>query len=69
MAFRDNSFANPTGLVRYVGEQRSFAKVRPDMRVVFLRESEDVGQRLKVTNRIVRELVGIAGGSSASALA
>ena len=29
VSFRDNSFANPTGLVRYIAEQASFAKVRP----------------------------------------
>ena len=28
VAFRDNAFANPQGLVRYVAEQGTFAKVR-----------------------------------------
>jgi transcription-repair coupling factor (superfamily II helicase) len=35
--FRDKSFANPQGLAAMVVEQGSFAKVRPDMSVVFIR--------------------------------
>ena len=33
IAFRDNSFANPQGLVRFVAQQGSDAKVRPDMKM------------------------------------
>ena len=66
VAFRDNSFANPAGLVKYVGEQGSFAKVRPDMKVVFLREADEIGRRLKTTRRIVKELVDVADGKSVS---
>jgi transcription-repair coupling factor (superfamily II helicase) len=68
VSFRGNSFANPAGLVTYVGEQGSFAKVRPDMKVVFLREAEDIGRRLKTTNRIVKELLAVAEGKAVSAL-
>src|SRR5690348_14267713 len=35
VAFRDNTFANPDGLVAYIREQGSEARVRPDMKVVF----------------------------------
>ena len=38
VSFRDNHFADPAGLVRYVSEQGAAAKVRPDMRIVFIRE-------------------------------
>jgi transcription-repair coupling factor (superfamily II helicase) len=68
VSFRDNSFANPAGLVKYVGEQGSFAKVRPDMKVVFLREADDIARRLKTTNRIVKELVAVSEGKTVSAL-
>ena len=44
VSFRDNAFANPDGLVAYVAEQGSFAKVRPDMRIVFIRDVEDAGR-------------------------
>ena len=60
VAFRDNAFANPQGLVAYVAEQASFAKVRPDMRIVFVRDVEDVDERLKVTTGILRNLVRLA---------
>ncbi|RTL84622.1 MAG: transcription-repair coupling factor [Hyphomicrobiales bacterium] len=60
VSFRDNHFADPAGLVRYVAEQGTQAKVRPDMRIVFIREFETMKQRLAGTRRILRALVGIA---------
>ena len=62
VAFRDNAFANPAGLVRYVQEKGPGAKVRPDMRVVFVGEFDDVGRRLTQTRRLLGELVAIAEG-------
>ncbi len=60
LAFRDNSFANPQGLVRYVAEQRPQAKVRPDMRVVFIRDFEKPAERLEGTRTILRAIAAIA---------
>ncbi len=60
VSFRDNAFANPAGLVSYVAEQGSFAKVRPDMKIVFVRDVENLDERLKATNAILRNLVRIA---------
>jgi transcription-repair coupling factor (superfamily II helicase) len=60
VSFRDNSFANPTGLVSYVAEQASFAKVRPDMKIVFIREVEEPNERIKASTTILRDLVRIA---------
>ena len=60
VSFRDNSFANPTGLVSYVTEQASFAKVRPDMKIVFVRDVRTPDERLKTARVILRELVQIA---------
>jgi transcription-repair coupling factor (superfamily II helicase) len=60
VSFRDNSFANPAGLVAYVAEQASFAKIRPDMKIVFIRDVEDLDERLKATTAILRNLVRIA---------
>jgi transcription-repair coupling factor (superfamily II helicase) len=60
VAFRDNAFANPQGLVRYVAEQGSFAKVRPDMRIVFAREFETLDARLDGTRKILRALASLA---------
>jgi transcription-repair coupling factor (superfamily II helicase) len=58
--FRDKAFANPQGLVAYVAEQASFAKVRPDMSIVFIRELDTIPERLKVTTTILRSLSTIA---------
>jgi transcription-repair coupling factor (superfamily II helicase) len=61
LAFRDNSFANPTGLVRWVSAQGSLAKVRPDMRIVAIREFDELPDRLAGTLEIMREVAKIAG--------
>ncbi|MDB5594737.1 MAG: mfd [Hyphomicrobiales bacterium] len=60
VTFRDNSFANPQGLVRFITEQGSEAKVRPDMRIVFMRDFETPAERLEGTRQIMRTLVAIA---------
>jgi transcription-repair coupling factor (superfamily II helicase) len=60
IGFRDNAFANPQGLVRYVTEQKSDAKVRPDMKIVFIRDFENAKARLEGTITILRTLVAIA---------
>ena len=59
LTFRDNSFANPQALVRYVAEQGSQAKVRPDMRVVFIRDFENPAERLDGTRTILRTLAAM----------
>jgi transcription-repair coupling factor (superfamily II helicase) len=61
LAFRDNSFANPAGLVRWVTSQGSLAKVRPDMRVVLIRDFDELPERLAGTLAIMREIAKIAG--------
>ncbi|MGL5114807.1 MAG: transcription-repair coupling factor [Beijerinckiaceae bacterium] len=60
VAFRDNAFANPNGLVRYVSERGTFAKVRPDMRVVFIGDYEKPAKRLRETRRLMADLARIA---------
>jgi transcription-repair coupling factor (superfamily II helicase) len=65
VAFRDNSFANPQGLVRYIGEQGSRAKLRPDMKIVFIRDFEKKATRLEETRKILRTLVAIAAKKAA----
>jgi transcription-repair coupling factor (superfamily II helicase) len=60
VGFRDDSFANPEGLMTYVIKQGSLARVRPDMRIVFIDEFDTAKQRLDGTARILRDLVRIA---------
>jgi transcription-repair coupling factor (superfamily II helicase) len=60
ISFRDNSFANPDGLIAYIREQGASARVRPDMKVVFFDDWERPDDRLKGAAAILRRLVGIA---------
>ncbi|MFN3855635.1 MAG: transcription-repair coupling factor [Phreatobacter sp.] len=60
IAFRDQKFANPAGLVAYLGEQGSLAKVRPDQKIVFIRNWPKADDRLKGAAVILRNLVKIA---------
>jgi transcription-repair coupling factor (superfamily II helicase) len=66
LQFRDNTFANPEGLLRYITSQAPIAKVRPDMKVVFLDDWPKPVQRLLGTTKILRNLVKIAEGKKAA---
>ncbi len=65
IAFRGNCFANPQGLVRYIAEQGPFAKVRPDMKIVLMRDFEKKSARLGETRDILRTLAAIAAKKAA----
>ncbi len=60
LAFRDNIFANPEGLIAYIAKHPEGARVRPDMKVVFFDEWETPPARLKGATGILRALVAIA---------
>jgi transcription-repair coupling factor (superfamily II helicase) len=60
LAFRDNTFSNPEGLIAYINKHPEGARVRPDMKVVFFDEWESAPERLKGATGILRALVGIA---------
>ena len=60
LSFRDNIFANPEGLIAYIGKHPEGARVRPDMKVVFFDEWETPAARLKGAASILRALAGIA---------
>ncbi|MFN3350099.1 transcription-repair coupling factor [Pseudorhodoplanes sp.] len=66
LQFRDNTFANPEGLMRYIASQAPIAKVRPDQKVVFLDDWPKPVQRLLGTTKILRNLVKIAEGKKAA---
>ncbi len=61
LAFRDNSFANPTALVKWVAAQGPQARVRPDMRIVVTGDFEKLADRLAGTLAMMREIAGLAG--------
>jgi transcription-repair coupling factor (superfamily II helicase) len=60
LAFRDNVFANPEGLIAYINKHPEGARVRPDMKVVFFDEWDTAPARLKGAAGILRSLVQIA---------
>ncbi len=60
LSFRDNSFANPEGLISYISKHAVGAKVRPDMKVVFFDEWDTPDERIKGAEEILRALAAIA---------
>jgi transcription-repair coupling factor (superfamily II helicase) len=60
LAFRDNVFSNPDGLISYIAKHPEGARVRPDMKVVFFDEWHGPKERLKGAAGILRALVAIA---------
>ena len=60
VSFRDDRFANPEGLIAFIGEQGRNARVRPDMRLVLHADWEAPEDRLKGVAQILRRLVSIA---------
>ncbi len=53
MSFRDDSFANPAGLISFIQKEGPAARVRPDMKVVFFEDWEDPEARLKGATEIL----------------
>jgi transcription-repair coupling factor (superfamily II helicase) len=60
LAFRDNIFSNPDGLISYIAKHPAGARVRPDMKVVFFDEWEKPKARLKGAAGILRALTALA---------
>jgi transcription-repair coupling factor (superfamily II helicase) len=60
ISFRDDSFANPAGLISFIQKEGPAARVRPDMKVVFFEDWEDPDARLKGATEILTKLVEIA---------
>jgi hypothetical protein len=60
VAFPDNAFANPQGLVRSIAEQAGFAKVRRGMKIVFRRDFSAIAERLDGMWQILPTLAFIA---------
>jgi transcription-repair coupling factor (superfamily II helicase) len=59
-AFRDNRFANPGGLIGFIQKQVGTAKLRPDHRLVLIRNWEDTRDRVNGLTRLLKELAALA---------
>ena len=66
ISFRDNVFANPERLIRFIAEQGAAARVRPDMKVVFFDDWQKPEQRLRGVMAILRNLVRLAAPAKAA---
>ena len=60
LAFRNNSFANPIGLVKFISQQLGMVKLRPDHKLVFQRAWDEPDVRLKGVQTVVSTLVALA---------
>ncbi|GGD88903.1 transcription-repair-coupling factor [Aureimonas endophytica] len=54
--FREKNFANPAALVRYIAEQGSAAKIRPDQSIVLIRDYPTPEKRLNGAATIATQL-------------
>jgi transcription-repair coupling factor (superfamily II helicase) len=66
LSFRNNSFANPAGLVKFINENRELAKVQKDHKLVFKADWPDPDERLKGTRQLARVLADIAAKGKAA---
>ncbi|MEW9837707.1 transcription-repair coupling factor [Mesorhizobium marinum] len=58
--FREKTFPNPAGLVRYIGEQGALAKIRPDHSIVFMRDWPNSEKRLAGSAVVMTQLARMA---------
>lgn len=56
IAFRDGKFARSDQLVKWITEQGARAKLRPDMKLVLMRDWETSEERLKGTRQLMQTL-------------
>ena len=59
VAFRDNRFANPQGLVQFIAGQAGRVTLRPDHRLVFRRDWTQLADRVKGTRTLLRRLLEV----------
>lgn len=60
LAFHENRFPRPERLVRVIAESKGQMKVRPDHKVVLLRETRSPTERLKAARKLMGELAQLA---------
>ncbi len=65
VVFRNDSFANPAGLVEFINDNKGTAKLRPDHKLVYQRSWDEGDDRLKGVDFLVRRLAALAQSASA----
>ena len=66
VAFRDNKFADPGGLIRYIAKQEGAIQLRPDHKLIYRRNWEKPDNRVRGLTRFIGALAKIAAGPSAA---
>ncbi len=67
LSFRNDEFANPAGLVEMITREAGTIKVRPDKKLVIMRDWPDADERLKGTKKLLKRLAEIAERQTAAA--
>ena len=60
VSFRDETFPNPAGLIAWITDARSNARVRPDQKLVVFRDWQRIEDRLRGAKSVLDTLVGLA---------
>jgi transcription-repair coupling factor (superfamily II helicase) len=60
IAFREGNFAHPEGLIGWITDGRTAARVRPDQKLVVFRDWQRIGDRLRGAKSVLETLVAIA---------
>jgi len=56
IAFRNNTFANPAKLIELIQKEAGTMKVRPDQKLVWMRNLEDAKDRVTAVKRLLAKL-------------
>jgi transcription-repair coupling factor (superfamily II helicase) len=67
LSFRQDSFANPAGLVEFIGANMGTAKLRPDHKLVYRRDWFDSEARIKGLRFVLKKIAAIAEAAPAAA--
>jgi transcription-repair coupling factor (superfamily II helicase) len=60
LSFHNNEFSNPAQLVEWINSNRGTVKLRPDHKLVFKRQWDNMEERLEGVKYLVRKLADIA---------
>ena len=60
LTLRDNKFPNPIGLVRFISQNVALVKVRPDHKIVYMRNWTNPADRLSGARRLLEALAQLA---------
>lgn len=66
LSLRENTFPNPAALVELINDERGKAKLRPDHKLVFMRDWATPAERLAGTHRLMSTLAKLAGPAKAA---